>query len=79
MADIGHLPIPRAHHSPADCIGTAKHLVDQDMFSSILVLGEAEDGDLIFLSACASYAEACFLLERAKHLLLNPDRYSREQ
>jgi hypothetical protein len=81
MAEIGHLPIPHFHRTAEEALGTASNLVDQKVVKKILVIGEASDGDLIFLSAGdgeqLTIADALFMMEMAKILMLHPGRYER--
>ena len=80
-ADIGHLPIPQFHRTPSAAIGTAAQLADRQKFVNILVVGQTAEADLIFLSAGngeqMTSAEALWVLEMAKLLLLNRDDYRR--
>lgn len=80
-ADIGHLPIPQFHRSCAAALGTAQNLVQQGRIDKIVVLGETLEGSLMFVSAGEdaqlTYAEALWLLERAKVLMLHPDEFDR--
>jgi hypothetical protein len=77
-ADIGHLPIPEYHRTPLAAIGTARNLVDREEVRSVLILGETAEG-LLFLSAGdgrqLTSAEALWLLEWAKALLLDRGRF----
>lgn len=80
-ADVGHLPIPQFHRTAAQVVGSAQRLIEQDKFQSILVIGHTPDADLIFLSAGdneqLTSAEALWMIEMAKLLLLHPERYAR--
>lgn len=64
------LRIPRSFRSVEGVLETAKRL---DL-PNVLVLSEGEDGTITFLSTEMSAAQANWLIDRAKVLLVGPDQ-----
>lgn len=72
--DVQLLRIPGRHHSVEGALNTALKLE----LGNVLIISEAEDGDIIFLSAVdLSAAEINWLLDRAKALQVTPSAFHR--
>ncbi len=71
MSDL--LRIPQTFRTVDDVLATAKHL---DL-PNVLVLSELEDGRLVFLETEMSIANANYLLDKMKALLIMPNSFER--
>ncbi len=61
---------PEEFHSVDEVLGAAQHL---DL-SNILVISERENGTIVFLSTEMSLAQANWLIDRLKTLILVPEQ-----
>jgi hypothetical protein len=81
MADVAQMPIPGRHNSVTAAIGTASNIAEREKLLRGVIIAEAEDG-LVFLSAGdgqpLTSAEALWLLESAKSLLMGWGNWRRE-
>lgn len=73
MTDL--LRIPQTFHTVEEVLSTAKQL---DL-PNVLVLSELENGNLVFLETTMSVAQANWLLDRMKALLLLPSSFERKE
>jgi hypothetical protein len=69
------LRIPHTFHTVEEVLETAKHL----NLPNVLVLSELEDGKLVFLETTMSVANANWLLDRMKALLVTPSVFERKE
>jgi hypothetical protein len=80
MADVGHLPIPSYHRTIEAALGTARRLALRGDLRNVVVLANCVDDSTLFLSAGdgeeITRAEAFYLIECGKHLLLHPERHN---
>lgn len=67
------LRVPTSFHSVDDVLETAKKL---DL-SNVLVLSEREDGSIVFLDNEMTMAQANWVLDRVKALLVGPEQKMR--
>lgn len=67
------LRIPHTFHTVDEVLATAKQL----NLPNVLVLSELDDGKLVFLETTMSVANANWLLDRMKSLLLMPASFER--
>lgn len=67
--DIPLLRIPTISRTTADLLGLAGHL---DLPNAVL-LSEREDGSLVFLTTDMSLAQANWMIDRMKMILLGPN------
>lgn len=75
MSDIPLLRIPKSFRSVDDVLGAAAKM---DL-PNVLLLSEMEDGSLVFLGAPElSLANTNWLLDRMKHLMLQPESFERK-
>ena len=70
MSDPPLLRVPRQFHTVEDVLATAAKL---DL-PNVMVLSELPNGTLVFLETDMSMAQANWLLDRMKALLLAPDQ-----
>mgnify|MGYP001583310869 CR=1 FL=1 len=68
------LRVPQHFHSVEDVLETAKKM---DL-KNVLVLSEREDGSLVFLDSDLTLAEANWLADRMKALMLTPSAFKRK-
>ena len=68
------LRIPQHFNSVEEALGTAMKL---DL-KNVLILSEREDGTLVFLDTDLTMAQANWLLDRMKTLLLMPESFERK-
>lgn len=74
MDDVPQLlRVPEKFRTVDDVLATAGKLG----LSNVLVLSQREDGSLVFLETDMSFAEANWLLDRMKMLLLAPALFER--
>jgi hypothetical protein len=66
MSEPTLLRIPQSFHSVEEVLQTARKLE----LPNVLVLAERENGNLVILDSELTLAQANWLLDRAKHLLL---------
>ncbi len=74
MTEPTLLRVPVSFQSVEAVLETARKL---DL-SNVMVLSEREDGSLVFLETDMSVAQANWLLDRMKALLLMPDSHERK-
>lgn len=67
------LRVPVSFHSVDDVLETAKKLE----LTNVLILSEREDGAIVFLDNKMTMAQANWILDRAKALLVEPDQRMR--
>lgn len=71
MSEPKLLRIPTTFHSVDDVLETAKKL----KLPNVVLLSEMSDGRLVFLDSGLNFAEANWLLDRMKTLLLVPSAH----
>jgi hypothetical protein len=67
------LRIPEQFNSVRDVLGAAEKL---DL-PNVLVLSELENGSIVFLDSGLTMSAANWLIDRLKHLMLEPDQRMR--
>lgn len=74
MADaVRLLRIPKSFQTAEAVLETAKKM----NLPNVIVLSELENGNLVFLETDMTVAQANWLLDRLKFLLLSPDTHDR--
>jgi len=74
MADVILARVPENFRSVEDVLAYAAKM----NLPNVLVLSELEDGSLVFLDQGHDIAHTNWLLDRMKHLILQPDMFTRK-